>query len=110
MARKKKEQIRSNMSQVRNSNSVLERTFCIELNRRGLTAYVKNDKSVFGKPDFSFKARKVAVFCDNEFWHGYDWKHQKKIFKTDEEFWIPKIERNMTRDIEVTAKLTSEGW
>jgi G:T-mismatch repair DNA endonuclease (very short patch repair protein) len=29
---------------------------------------------------------------------------------TPQEFWIPKIERNMARDIEVTNKLESEGW
>lgn len=29
--------------------------------------YLKNDKTVFGKPDFTFKKYKVAVFCDSEF-------------------------------------------
>lgn len=38
----------------------------------GITTYSRNDKTVFGKPDFAFKARKIAVFCDSEFWHGFD--------------------------------------
>ncbi len=37
-------------------------------------------------------------------------KNEKKIFKSHQEFWIPKIERNMERDAEVTSKLESEGW
>ena len=54
--------------------------------------------------------QKIAVFCDSEFWHGYNWEERKKDFKSHQEFWIPKIERNMERDAEVTAKLESEGW
>ncbi len=27
---------------------------------------------VFGKPDIAFIGKKIAVFCDSEFWHGYD--------------------------------------
>ena len=50
------------------------------------------------------------MFCDSEFWHGYNWEERKKDFKSHQEFWIPKIERNMERDAEVTARLASEGW
>ena len=62
------------------------------------------------KPDIVFISKKVAVFCDSEFWHGFNWEERKKDFKTNQEFWIPKIERNIERDKEVTAKLTSQGW
>lgn len=55
-------------------------------------------------------AKKVAVFCDSEFWYGYDWDNKKKEFKSHQGFWIPKIERNIERDKEVTEKLESEGW
>mgnify|MGYP003301733505 CR=1 FL=1 len=63
-----------------------------------------------GKPDIVFIGKKVAVFCDSEFWHGYNWEERKKDFKSHQEFWIPKIERNMERDVEVTARLEYEGW
>ncbi len=66
--------------------------------------------SIFGKPDLVFKGKKVAVFCDSEFWHGYNWEERKKDFKSHQEFWIPKIERNMERDKEVTAELQRQGW
>ena len=56
------------------------------------------------------KGKKVAVFCDSEFWHGYNWEERKKDFKSHQEFWIPKIERNMERDKEVTAELQRQGW
>ena len=47
------------------------------------------------------KIRKIAVFCDSEFWHGYDWERRKHDFKSRQDFWIPKIERNIARDREV---------
>ena len=72
--------------------------------------YRKNSGSIFGKPDFSFKKDKVAVFVDGEFWHGKDWERKKAEIKGNREFWITKIERNIRRDMEVTGRLKAEGW
>ncbi|WP_314378802.1 very short patch repair endonuclease [Neisseria elongata] len=72
--------------------------------------YRKNSGSIFGKPDFSFKKYKVAVFVDGEFWHGKDWEQRKAKIKGNREFWIAKIERNIRRDMEVTGRLKAEGW
>lgn len=72
--------------------------------------YRKNSGSIFGKPDFSFKKYKVAVFVDGEFWHGKDWERKKAEIKGNREFWIAKIERNIRRDMEVTGRLKAEGW
>lgn len=110
MAHKTKEQISYNMSQVHSTDSALEKAFINAFNHRGITTYSQNDRSVFGKPDFVFRARKVAVFCDSEFWHGYDWDNARHAIKTNCEFWISKIERNIKRDKEVTDKLQAEGW
>lgn len=71
--------------------------------------YRKNNKTVFGKPDFTFKKLKIAIFVDSEFFHGKDWEIKKKP-QTNPEFWIKKIERNMQRDIEVNAHLESQNW
>jgi len=71
--------------------------------------YRKNNKTVFGKPDFTFKKFKVAIFIDSEFFHGKDFATKKKP-ATNSEFWEKKIMRNMERDLQVTEKLTDEGW
>ena len=104
-----KEQRRKNMQAVKNKDSKIEQLLRKELWARGLR-YQKNSKKVFGKPDIVFIGKKVAVFCDSEFWHGYDWDNKKNDIQSRREFWIPKIERNMQRDIEVTTRLTQEGW
>lgn len=109
MDRHTPEQRRKNMQAVKNSGSKIETMLQKELWSRGLR-YRKNAKQVFGKPDIAFIGKKIAVFCDSEFFHGYDWVNKKKEIKSNREFWIPKIERNIQRDIEVNEKLKSEGW
>lgn len=109
MMQKTKEQISFNMRQVKNKNSKIEVLLRKELWDRGLR-YRKNVNRIYGKPDIAFIGKKIAVFCDSEFWHGYNWEERKKDFKSHQEFWIPKIERNMERDSEVVSKLESEGW
>ena len=106
---KTKEQISYNMQQVKNKDSKIEVLLRKELWSRGIR-YRKNVNRIYGKPDIVFIGKKIAVFCDSEFWHGYNWEERKQDFKSHQEFWIPKIERNMERDLEVTAHLESEGW
>ncbi|MCQ2735430.1 MAG: very short patch repair endonuclease [Alphaproteobacteria bacterium] len=103
------EQRRRNMQAIKNKDSKIELMLRKELWSRGIR-YQKNSNKVFGHPDIVFVGKKVAVFCDSEFWHGYDWENRKNNFKSHQEFWIPKIERNMERDIEVNKQLQSEGW
>ncbi len=107
---KTKEEIKYNMSRVRNKDTALESMLCAELIRYGITTFKRNDKSVFGKPDITFPARKIAVFCDGDFWHGYNWECAREEIKSNQEFWITKIERNMKRDDAVTESLRQEGW
>ena len=103
------EQRKKNMQAVKNKNSRIEIILGKMLWNVGLH-YRKNDKTVIGKPDFSFKKYKIAVFCDSEFWHGKDWEVRKSDLKSHTDFWIPKIERNIQRDIEVTEELEKQGW
>lgn len=109
MDRLTREQRHKNMQAIKNKDSEIELLLRKELWKRGLR-YRKNSKAVFGHPDIAFIGKKIAVFCDSEFWHGYDWENRKNDIKTRREFWIPKIERNIQRDKEVTEKLENDGW
>ena len=103
------EQRHKNMQAVKSKDSQIELLLRQELWKRGLR-YRKNVKSVFGHPDVAFIGNKVAVFCDSEFWHGYDWENRKSDIKSNKDFWITKIERNMARDKEVNDYLIAHGW
>ena len=60
--------------------------------------YRKNNRTVFGTPDLTFKKLNIAIFVDSEFFHGKDWEEQKYRVKTNTEFWQNKIERNIQRE------------
>lgn len=109
MDRLTKEQRRKNMQAVKNRGSEIEVLLAKGLWTIGLR-YRKNDKSIFGKPDFVFKKYKIAVFCDSEFWHGKDWQKKKHEHKSNVDFWHKKISGNIKRDKEVNKKLTTDGW
>lgn len=103
------DQRRRNMQAIKNKDSKIELLLRKELWQRGVR-YRKNVKSIYGHPDLAFIGKKIAVFVDSEFWHGYNWKERKADFKSHQEFWIPKIERNMQRDIKVNETLAADGW
>ena len=63
-----------------------------------------------GKPDILFKTKKIAIFVDGEFWHGYKWDERKFKIKSNEDYWINKIERNMARDLQNQKKLIEMGY
>ncbi|HEY9124380.1 MAG TPA: very short patch repair endonuclease [Bacteroidales bacterium] len=72
--------------------------------------YRKNFKKLPGSPDIVYSKHKLAIFVDGEFWHGYNWSEKKTKIKTNREFWIPKIERNIQRDKQNNQLLKDNGW
>ena len=74
--------------------------------------YRKYASKVLGNPDVVFKAARVVVFCDGDFWHGREWLVLKEQLsrRHNAEYWIAKIGRNRERDALHTSRLTEEGW
>ena len=73
MEHRTKEQISKNMVANKCCGTSIERKLALAMWHAGIR-YRKNPKGIFGKPDFQIlplKA-KIVVFCDGEFWHGYD--------------------------------------
>jgi DNA mismatch endonuclease (patch repair protein) len=104
-----KEQRRRNMQAVRSTHTKMEVVLAKALFALG-HRYRKNDKTVFGKPDLTFKRLKIAVFVDSEYFHGKDWDINKHRIKTNRKFWWNKIKTNMQRDKEVNLQLRKQGW
>lgn len=104
-----KEQRRRNMQTIKSRDTKDEVLLAKTLWKRGWR-YLKNDKSVFGKPDIVFKRYRIAIFVDSEYFHGKDWETEKYRIKSNRDFWWPKIEGNVKRDILVSETLRNEGW
>lgn len=109
MTVKSKEQISRNMSRVRSYGSVIERTLGKALWAEGIR-YRKQYKMVPGRPDFALVGRKVAIFCDSSFWHGRGYPETGTQFKSNRDFWLAKIQRNIARDEQVNLMLRELGW
>ena len=72
--------------------------------------YRKYLKDLPGSPDIVYSKHKLAIFVDGEFWHGFNWSEKKTKIKSNREFWIPKIERNIQRDVQNNQILINQGW
>lgn len=93
-----------NMSKIRSRNSKPE----LILRKALWSKHIRfrlHESSLPGTPDIVIKKYKLAIFVDGEFWHGFDWKRNKERIKSNRLFWIPKIERNMQKDIRVNKAL-----
>lgn len=97
------------MAKIKGKDTGLEREGMLLLRETGIR-FRRHPTSVLGRPDAGNKSKKIAVFFDSEFWHGYEWETTKKRLKSNREFWIKKIERNIERDKEVTRHLKKQGW
>jgi DNA mismatch endonuclease Vsr len=108
--RQTKEVVSYKMSRVKSKGTEIEKVMGNALWSVGISGYRKNVNNVLGSPDFCWKKRKIAVFCDSSFWHGYKWKTEKLRIKVRKKFWCNKIETNIKRDKAQTTQLRKNGW
>jgi DNA mismatch endonuclease (patch repair protein) len=60
-----------------------------------------------GRPDFVLRRRRIVVFVDGDFWHG--WRFPQWEAKLAP-FWAEKIRANRIRDLRNRARLRRAGW
>ena len=96
------------MARIRGSGNAATELRMIALMRaHGIKGWRRNAR-VFGKPDFVFRAERLAVFVDGCFWHGCP-RHATQP-RTRAAYWAAKFSRNKTRDREVERTLRRAGW
>lgn len=92
------------MSRIRGKDTKIEKKMKTILEENGVR--FKQHPRIFGNPDFLVE-RRTVIFCDGDFWHGYDYANKRKPTK---KFWSEKIEGNMKRDRRTSRKLRREGY
>lgn len=109
MADNHSKEVRSmNMSRIRSTNSKPEEIVRKYLFSKGFR-YRKNVKKLPGCPDIVLPKYKTVVFVNGCFWH----KHDCPRFvwpSSNQEYWKPKILRNVERDKNNCRELSSKGW
>jgi DNA mismatch endonuclease (patch repair protein) len=96
------------MSRVRNRRNVATELRLVRLLREFRIRGWRRNATVFGRPDFIFRAARLAVFVDGCFWHGCPLHGSIPV--TNREFWTSKLVRNKKRDRRVGRELAKLGW
>ena len=97
-----------NMSHIRSKNTKPEEKVRKYLFSKGFR-YRKNVRNLPGCPDIVLPKYKTVVFVNGCFWH----KHDCPRFvwpSSNEDYWIPKITRNVERDQNNHELLQELGW
>lgn len=97
------------MSHVKLKGGMAETLLAKNLWHNGIR-YRRNYKKLPGSPDIAITKHRIAIFVDGEFWHGYDWANRKIRLHRNKEYWIEKIEENISRDRRNDLKLLELGW
>lgn len=97
-----------NMSKIRSSDTKPEEIVRKYLFGQGFR-YRKNDKRYPGKPDIVLPKYRTVIFVNGCFWHMHNCS-RSRLPRSNQEYWKPKIERNVERDIESKLKLEADGW
>ena len=95
------------MSKIRSKNTSLETNFRKLLWQNGLGRY-KIHYSLPGKPDIVYVSKRLVIFLDGDFWHGYNWKKLGKI--PPKKYWQEKIQKNIDRAKKYNKMLKKDGW
>lgn len=102
-----KEKRSSIMSRIKSKNTSIETNFRKLLWKNGLRGY-RIHYGVYGKPDIAFVSKKVVIFLDGDFWHGYNWKKLGK--SPPRKYWQEKIQKNIDRAKKYNKQLSRDGW
>lgn len=98
-----------NMSRIKGKDTKPEQLVRRFLFSQGFR-FRKHDKRYPGHPDIVLPKYKTVIFVNGCFWHGHDGCKYYVIPKTNTDFWINKINRNIQRDSEKYKNLISLGW
>lgn len=74
--------------------------------------YRLHRKDLPGKPDLVFPSRRKVIFVHGCFWHQHAGPGCGivRVPKSNREYWLPKLERNVARDAEHRKRLRDLGW
>lgn len=102
--RKKRSEI---MSRIRAKNTGIEKKVFSYL-RKNKIYFQQHYAKAPGKPDLTVPSKKIAVFIDGDFWHGYRFREWRR--RIPKEYWREKIASNIARDAKNRRALRRRGW
>jgi DNA mismatch endonuclease (patch repair protein) len=97
------------MSRIRSRNTGPELIVRHALHAAGLR-YRLHVRDLPGTPDIVLPSRRVVVEVRGCFWHQHPGCDNARLPATRQDYWLPKLARNVTRDRQNATTLHRMGW
>ena len=104
-----KEQRSENMRRIRSKDTKPEKAIRSLVHSMGFR-YRLHCPSLPGKPDIVLSKYKTIIFCHGCFWHQHKNCKRASVPKTNTDYWIPKLKKNVVRFKKVKLGLKKMGW
>ena len=67
-------------------------------------------KDLPGRPDIVLPRHKIVIMVHGCFWHQHAACKEGRVPASNQEYWVPKLARNVERDLEKSLALQELGW
>lgn len=98
-----------NMRQIRSRDTAPEMAVRRLLHRLGYR-YRLHVRELPGRPDLVFPSRRCVLMIHGCFWHGHQGCRESRMPSTNQQYWVPKLEKNYARDRDHLRALRRLGW
>ncbi len=97
------------MSKIRKTDTKPEMAVRKHLFKSGFR-YRIHYRKLPGNPDIVMPKYNLAIFVNGCFWHAHEGCKYNKMPKSNRDYWVPKIKRNVERDKKNNKELYQFGW
>lgn len=104
--KKKRSEVMSKIRKTNTKPELLVRSF---LFKQGFRFRIYN-KNLSGNPDIVLPKYKTVIFVNGCFWHAHKNCEYNKMPKSNMDYWIPKILKNVERDKRNKRELKKLKW
>lgn len=99
-----------NMAAIKGRDTAPEMVVRRMLHRLGYR-YRLHRRGLPGRPDIVFSSRRAVIFVHGCFWHQHDAAEcRARPPKSNLEYWLPKLQRNVERDAKNLKALAEGSW
>ena len=104
-SKQKRSEIMSRIGQKDTKPEILVRKYLFSQGFR----YRTNVKKLPGSPDIVLPKYRTVIFVNGCFWHGHSCRAGNRP-QSNKNYWLPKIEANIDRDLKKISELEKNGW
>ena len=98
-----------NMKRIQSKDSIAELTVRRVIHRMGYRFRLHSNRMP-GRPDIVLPRHNKIVFVNGCFWHQHKGCPDGHLPKSNQDYWKPKLNKNVSRDRKNYSELKKQGW